>query len=309
MERRSAALLAVGVFVGLLSQDLAALCKPLIGVSVFVLFMATALQLDWSEVFRRLRAPLRPLLIVAAVLVAAPIAMAVAIDLLALPDFLRGPLVLLASSPPLISVPAFALLLGLDGPLALVVMVAGSLLQAFTQPPVALALVGVKLDIGIVPLMTRLALFVGGAYGAAGLLRWVAGPARIRSYSAAFGGLVVFMLVVFAIGAMDGQRARLFAEPGHVLACFAAVFAANYGLQALGALVFWAGAPVWRFSGREGLTAALILGTRNMGSLIAVLGPSASPDLLLVLACNQFPMYLIPSLAGPVYRALLRIKA
>jgi len=308
MERRSAALLAVGVFVGLISQDLAALCKPVIGPSVFVLLTATVLRLDWRQVFRRLRSPLKPLAIVLALLAGAPLAMAVALKLFRVPDFLHGPMVLLASSPPLISVPAFALLLGLDGPLGLVVMVGGSILQPLIQPPVALLLLGVKLDVGLVPLMTRLGVFVGGAIAAAALLRAVLGRERIERHGSALGGVAIVMLLVFAIGIMDGLRDQFIAQPGHVLACTAAVFAASFGLQALGILVFWAAAPAWRFSGREGLTAALATGARNLATLVAVLGNAASPDLFLVLAVNQFPIYLIPSLTGPVYRRLVALR-
>jgi BASS family bile acid:Na+ symporter len=308
-ERHSALLLAACVFTGLAVQELAALCKPLVGPSVFVLFSATVLRLDWSKVFARLRAPLRPLLIVAAVMIGAPLVMAGAVALLAPPSYLRAPLVLLASSPPLISVPAFAILIGLDGPLALVVMVIGSLLQPLLQPPVALILVGVELDISLTALMMRLAVFIGGAFAVAGIIRWWAGPDRIRAQGAAIGGVAVLMLVIFGIGVMDGLLGQLFADPVHVLTIFAAVVAANYGLQAVGALVFWATAPAWRLSGREGLTAALIMGTRNIATLIATLGVAAGPDLYIALACNQFPMYLIPSIAGPVYAALLRLRS
>jgi len=309
MERRSAALLAIGVFVGLISQDLAAFCKPVIGPSVFILLTATILRLDWAQMLWRFRRPLRPLLIVAVLMVAAPLVMAAIVDVLPVPEFLRGPLVLLASSPPLISVPAFAFLLGLDGPLALVVMIAASLLQPLIQPPVALALVGVKLDIGLVPLMTRLGVFIGGAFAVAIVLRAIAGRERIQRHGPAVGGVAVAMLLVFAIGVMDGLRTQLFAAPGHVLACVLAVFATSFGFQALGILAFWAAAPLWRFSGSEGLTAALVAGTRNIATLVAVLGNAASPDLYLVLAVNQFPMYFIPSLAGPVYRRLLALRA
>jgi BASS family bile acid:Na+ symporter len=308
-ERHSALLLAGCVFTGLAVQDLAALLKPLVGPSVFVLFGATVLRLDWSQVFARLRAPLRPVLIVAGVMIFAPLVMAAIVTLLSPPDYVRAPLVLLASSPPLISVPAFAILVGLDGPLALVVMVMGSLLQPLLQPPVALLLVGVDLDIGLAALMMRLAVFIGGAFVVAGLIRWAAGPARIQAYGPAIGGVAVLMLIVFGIGVMDGLLAQLFADPTHVLTIFAAVLAANYGLQAVGALVFWAAAPAWRLTGREGLTAALIMGTRNIATLIATLGVAAGPDLYIALACNQFPMYLIPSIMGPVYAALLRLRS
>ncbi len=308
MERRSAVLLACGIFVGLISQDLAALCKPFLGPSVFVLFMATVLRLEWSQLLARLRRPVRPLLILAGAMIGAPLITAAAVNLFAVPEFLRTPLVLIASSPPLISVPAFALLLGLDGPLALVVMVAGFALQPFLQPPVALALVGIKIDIGVVVLMQRLALFIGGAFAAAGVLRWVAGVERVRRHGTALGGVAVSMLLLFAIGVMDGLRAQFISEPGHVLTSIAAVFITNFGLQAVGAMVFWGAAPAWRVTGREGLTAALIMGNRNLATLIAVLGASASRDVFLMLAAYQFPMYLIPAVAGPAYRALLRLR-
>jgi len=166
------------------------------------------LRLEWSQVLWRLRRPARPLLILVGTMVGAPLVMETAINLVGAPEFLRTPLVLIASSPPLISVPAFALLLGLDAPLALVVMVAGFALQPLVQPPVALALVGVTLDIGLGPLMLRLAVFVGGAFAAAAAVRWIAGDARVRRHNATFGGIVILMLLVFAIGVMDGLRAE-----------------------------------------------------------------------------------------------------
>jgi BASS family bile acid:Na+ symporter len=242
-------------------------------------------------------------------MVGAPLVTVAILTALGIPEFLRTPLVLVASSPPLISLPAFALLLGLDGPLTLVVMVAGFALQPVLQPPVALALLGIKIDIGVAALMLRLAVFVGGTFAAAAALRAVLGTERIRRHGTALGGLVVLMLLVFAIGVMDGLRVQFFDHPGHVLAIVAAAFATNFGLQALGAAVFWAAAPAWRLTGREGLTAALIMGNRNLAILIAVLGSSASPDIYLMLAAYQFPMYLIPAVAGPAYRVLLKLRS
>src|SRR5258708_484526 len=267
MERRSAVLLASGVFVGLISQDLAALCKPLVSVSVFVLFTATILRLDWELVLRRLA-----LAIVAALMIGARLHIAGLVAVFHVPEFLRPPLVLLTSSPPLIAVPAFALLLGLDGPLALVILVAASLLQPFIQPPVALALVGVKLDVGLVPLMTRLGVFVGGSFAVGSVLRWIAGRERISHHGPALGGIAVVMLLVFAIGIMDGVRAVLLADPGHALACIAAPFAPTFGLQAVSIVVFLAAAPLWRLPRREALTAALVAPTPTMATLVAVIG-------------------------------------
>lgn len=306
LERHGGVLLIAGLVAGIVVQPLAALMKPLVTPSVAVLLVVTVLRLDWDQVFARLRAPLLPLIIVLWIMIGAPLAVFGAVALLDPPEALKAPLVLGTSSPVLISLPAFALMMGLDGPLTLVVMVASSLLQPLIQPPMALALLGIELEIGMGELMLRLALLIGGSFALAGLLRCALGLERIQARGKAIGGVGVLMLVVFGIGVMDGITAQILAEPGRVLMFFAAVFAANFGLQLITGLIFWGGARAWGISGREGLTAALTAGNRNMAILVAALGMSGSPDLYLYLACSQFPLYLMPSLGRALYRPLLR---
>jgi BASS family bile acid:Na+ symporter len=175
------------------------------------------------------------------------------------PEALKGPLVLGISSPVLISLPAFALMMGLDGPLTLVVMVASSLLQPLIQPPLALALLGIELDVGMGELMLRLAVLIGGSFAVAWLLRAGLGVERIRRQAKAVGGIGVLMLVIFV---------------------------ANFGFQGLTALIFWSASKAWGMTGREGLTASLTAGNRNMAILVAALGASGSADLYLYLACR-----------------------
>jgi bile acid:Na+ symporter, BASS family len=308
MERHGGVLLIAGLLTGVVVQPLAALFKPLVTPSVAVLLIVTVVRLDWGQVFQRLRAPLLPLIIVFWTMIGAPLIMWAAVTLFDPPEALKAPLVLGISSPVLISLPAFALMMGLDGPLTLVVMVASSLLQPLIQPPMALALLGIELDIGMGELMLRLALLIGGSFAAAWALRAGLGEARIRQQAAAIGGIGVLMLVIFGIGVMDGVLAQLIDQPARVLMFLAAVFVANFGLQAISALIFWTGSRLWGMSGREGLTAALTAGNRNMAILVAALGPSGSPDLYLYLACSQFPLYLMPSLGRAIYRPLLRLK-
>jgi BASS family bile acid:Na+ symporter len=69
--------------------------------------------------------------------------------------------------------------------------------------------------------------------------------------------------------------------------------------------VFLYAAPSGTFDRRQALTTALATGNRNLAVLVAVLGANADADLLLFLAVNQFPMYFVPVLLGPVYRRLL----
>lgn len=308
MERHGGVLLIAGLVTGVVVPPLAALFKPLVTPSVAVLLIATVLRLDWSQVFQRLRAPLLPLIIVVWIMIGAPLVMWAAVTLLDPPEALKGPLVLGVSSPVLISLPAFALMMGLDGPLTLVVMVASSLLQPLIQPPMALALLGIDLNIGMGELMLRLAVLIGGSFAVAWALRASLGVERIREQGKAIGGIGVLMLVVFGIGVMDGVLAQLLDEPARVLMFLAAVFVANFGFQAITALLFWSASSLWGMTGREGLTTALTAGNRNMATLVAALGLSGSPDLYLYLACSQFPLYLMPSLGRAIYRPLLRLK-
>jgi bile acid:Na+ symporter, BASS family len=204
-----------------------------------------------------------------------------------------------------VAVPAFALMLGLDAALALVAMVATSLLLPLVQPPLALWMLGVELEIGLLALMARLALFVGGATLVAVIVRLWAGPQRIARAGSAIGGVVVLMLIVFGVAVMDGMTETFLARPGHVLLFLGAAFAANFLLQAIGGVLFWGARGAWGLDPAQGLSAALCSGNRNLAILVAVLGERASADLSLYLAVGQFPLYLVPGLLGPLYRRLM----
>src|SRR5258708_20806113 len=147
---------------------------------IFVLTTAPFLSIDWQGLARHARRPGLLALILAWTLLVSPVSTALAARVAGLPAPLAQALVLWAASPPLISVPAIALLLGLDGALALLVMVAGTFLMPFTLPPLVLGLIGLELGIGILPLMRNLVLFIGGAALVAATLRHFAGAARLR---------------------------------------------------------------------------------------------------------------------------------
>ncbi len=162
-DRRGTTLLASGLFIGLLLQPVAHAIWPLLPTLVFLLTAATMLRIEWPQVIAHARHPLRIGLLVLWALVVSPILMAAIVQMLGVPLGLGQALVLWAASPPLMSLPAIALLLGLDGALALLVMVAATFLVPVTLPPLLLGLMGLDLGIGIMPLMARLAVFVGGA--------------------------------------------------------------------------------------------------------------------------------------------------
>ena len=290
--------LAIGLFTGLVLPPLATLVRPALNVLIFLLTAAAFLGIDWAALAAHARRPVVLALVLAWTLVATPVAAALAARGLGLPLPLAQGLVLWAASPPLISVPASALLLGLDGALALILMVSGIFLMPFTLPPLVLGLIGLKLGIGILPLMEKLTLFIGGAALLAMALRRLIGVARLRRHALALSGLNVLILLLFAIGIMSGVGPRLVAEPRQVALYALTALAANLGLQALSFLAF---AFLPRLSA---LTIGLVGGNNNMAVVWATLGAAATPELTLFFAMVQLPVYVLPAALKPVYRRL-----
>lgn len=290
--------LAIGLFTGLVLPPLATLVRPALNALIFLLTVAAFLGIDWTALAAHARRPLVLALVLGWTLAVAPVAAALAARALSLPLPLAQGLVLWAASPPLISLPAIALLLGLDGALALILMVSGIFLMPFTLPPLVLGLIGLKLGIGILPLMEKLVLFIGGAALLAAALRRLIGIERLRRHALELSGLNVLILLLFAIGIMSGVGPRLLAQPRQVLLYAATALGANLALQALSFLAF---AFLPRLSA---LTVGLVGGNNNMAVVWATLGAAASPELTLFFAMVQLPVYVLPAALKPVYRRL-----
>jgi bile acid:Na+ symporter, BASS family len=290
--------LAGGLFVGLLLPPLAALVRPALGTLIFLLTATSFLSIDWPALAAHARRPALLALALAWSLGGVPLVTALGCRLIHLPAGLTQGLVLWAAGPPLISAAAIALLLGLDAALALLLMVAGTFLMPFTLPPLVLGLIGLKLGIGILPLMRNLALFIGGAVLAAAALRRLIGLERLRRHAIALSGLNVLILLIFAIGIMDGVTSLLLRDPQQVLLYAAAALSASLLLQGLSFLVF-------AFLPRiPALTIGLVGGNNNLAVVWANLGAAVTPQLTLFFAAVQLPIYVLPAVLKPVYRRL-----
>lgn len=290
--------LAGGLFIGLLAPPLAALVRPALSPFIFLLTVVSFLSIDWPALVAHVRRPGLLALMLAWSLIAVPVVTALACRLAGLPAGLTQGLVLWAAAPPLISVAAIALLLGLDGALALLLMVAATFLMPFTLPPLVLGLIGLKLGIGILPLMRNLMLFIGGAALATALLRRLIGAARLRRHALELSGVNVLLLLLFAIGIMDGVRDLILRQPGQVLLYAVSALAASLALQALSFLAF-------AFLPRvAALTVGLVGGNNNLAVVWANLGSAATPQLTLFFAAVQLPIYVLPAALKPVYRRL-----
>jgi len=299
LARHARPVLAGGIFAGLLLPELAALLRPLMEAAVVTSLTLSMLRIDWSAIRAWGRRPSRAGAALGWILLGAPALTLAAVTVLGVPAGLAMALVFAAAAPPVTASPAFALLLGLDAALALVILVIGTALLPLTLGPVAFWLLDLELSIGLGPFLTRIAVFIGLPFLVSVVSRRLLRRGWLDACATGINGAIVLALVVFAIGIMDGVTARLLADPWTVAVFAGAAFALNIALQAQGtALFFWMGR-------RQALTMGLASGYRNMAIMLVLTAGIAGPDMWLYVAMAQLPMYILPMLTNPLYRRLL----
>ncbi len=291
--------LFVGVFLGLALPDLASLARPLLAPAVVVLLTASLVRVDWQVLLSHLRRPWLTALVTAWLLVGSPLLTAGLLVHSPMPGSLVTALVLMAAAPPILSASPIAIILGLDGALALVVGLAATMLAPLTVPPLALALLGLELEIGVADFMLRLCIIVAVSFVAAFVIRRTIGRERLPQMAAHIDGVVVIVMLIFAVAIMDGVTATLLTQPATVGLWLLTAFIANPALQIAGALAFfWLGR-------RRALTVGLVSGNCNMGLLLAAFPAGTDFEVVLYFAVAQLPMYMLPAVLLPLYRRLV----
>lgn len=297
---RAVPVLLVCLLIGLALPDLAAFARPVLTPAVLGLLVLTMLRADWAEVAAFARRPVLVSGLCLMVLVAAPVAVWAAAKALGLPPGLTTALVLMAAAPPVMSSPAFSLLVGLDMPLSLTVMVSTTFLVPVTLPVIAGAILDTGLEISPWSLMLRLAGMVGGSLVLAYILRRAIGRTRLERRKKEIDGLLLLFMVVFAVAVMDGVAARIGAEPATAMLFLGAAII-GYGFLHL------AGTAACGFMGRrEALTAGLSTANRNMALLLAILPAAGNADLFLFFALGQFPNFMLPMLMKGFYGKVIK---
>jgi len=299
LGRHATRFLAAGALLGLLVPQLATLARPLLILGLVVPLIIALVRLDWGAIARYAQRPALVAAIVAWMLVISPALMWLALKLFDLPPALVQALVLMTAAAPIISCAALSLIMGLDAALAVVVVVASTALMPFSLPSVALALLGLQIDIDLATFMLRLALIVGGAFAAALAVRKFVPREKLAANARVLDGASVAILLIFILAIMDGVAAVAQARPGYVALVTLAAFVANIALQALGALV------ALKLGARQALTVGFMTGNCNMGLVMVALADRADFDVIVFFAMAQLPMYMLPALLTPVYRRLL----
>jgi BASS family bile acid:Na+ symporter len=295
LGRHAGLMLAGGILIGIVLPPLASVAAPLLIPSIVLLLVVALVRLDGRQIVALVRRPAASAAVVVWVLLAAPVLMTGAVALADPAPKLGTAMVLSAACPPIMSAIAFCFMVGLDAALATVVVFAAIFLVPLTLPPLALLLLGLKLDIDVLSFMLRLAAITGGSLLAAIAIRAAVARAALERRGDLLDGIAVVGLLVFAVAIMDGVGRAALERPGYVAATLVAAFAANIGMQLAGFAVF-----AW-MARRQALAVALLSGNRNMGLLLAALGAAADFDVVLYLALGQIPVFLTP-LAKPIYR-------
>ena len=306
VSRHAMTAMVVGVFIGLLVPPLATLMRPLLAPSVWLLLVISLLRVDTREGLAHLSRPGRLVMLLFCFLVILPVGMQGLLTLTPLPSGLIGAMVLTAGSSVLISTSTFALLMGLDGAIILLIMLGTTLLMPVTLPIVALVLLGLELEMSSWELMGRLVFLVGSAVILAAVGRKVIGEVRLKTRTEVLDGAAVVTLIIFAIAIMDGLASRLMAEPGFVLFVIAVSFMVYTGLLIVMTMVLAIIVPQW--GRRLKLSVGLASGARNLGVILAVMPANADPNMLLYFAAGQFPIYIMPAVLRPIMLRLVGWK-
>lgn len=303
LVRHSRWFLFLSVFAGLVLPDLAQALRPLLPPSVAVLLILAMLRMDWAAVMGTFRRPGRVVLVLAWVLVGAPVVMAVAVSTLGVPSGLSAALILMGGVGADHVLSGAGDAIGAGGIAGACRGGGGNAAYTFVRAlrgrfsrASAVGYCGVGTDVAVGRLV---AVSVGGAI----LIRRLLGRSRLERHGQVVDAGSVVFLVLFAIAIMDGVTAELLAHPGRTVLIILGSFAANLGLQVFGATLFW-----W-LGRRSALTVGLVSGNCNMALLLAVLPSSVHPDVPLYFALGQFPIYILPAVLTPVYRWLTPASA
>jgi predicted Na+-dependent transporter len=286
-----------GFVVGLFWPSLTMLARPLAEPLVLLMFAISIYRLDPVVIRERIRHSGLVAIGVIWVLLAVPVIVFLVGWSLDLPAGLLVVLVAWSACPPLVTVPGLALLLGLDGAAALLVMLGATLLFPITLPLVLTAFVGD--GFGAVPALAiagRLLLMVVGCFVVGQGARYLLGARRAAETGPAVDGVLVILLAVFAVTIMGGLHHAVENNPERIPIFLATAFLASALLQVITAGVFF------RLPKSFAGATALASGNRNFALLLPVVGAGAAEDMWLYLGVVQFPIYILPMLSKPLFR-------
>lgn len=288
--------MAASVLVGLAAQDLALLLAPLVFLASMGTMYLSTIRLDERLLRARLARPMLPLAIVVWTTLVVPAIVVAIVKIVPMPPVVADALVLIAATAPIVSVAAYCVFLGTDAELLILAVLPATVLSIVSLPAFA-ALVGVD---GLAPgvLVLRLLAMVGTSLALGALTRVFVSRAAIERQAVWLDAVMVVLIAIIAIGVCSGLTEIIAARPLVVVEYFVLTLAFNGLLQAVTWLVFA------RLGPRAAASAALVGGCRNMAVLLALVLGLVGPELQLILVIAQIQLFILPALLRPIYANL-----
>lgn len=294
---------AIVLVIGIIFPFLGTIFRPYLTEAVFVLLCTSFVRIDMAATKTYLR---RPLLVLSATFWSA-IIIPILIWLVCLmfdlqqraPELYIG-LMLQAVASPIMSATAFALLLGLEVTLILIVLVITTAIVPFTVPLLVYFFIGPTLTVSVPALAVKLATILCGAAFVGFILRRIFGITAIERQGQRINGLNLIMLFIAAAALMRDVAERAISDPLLVLAFTFIAFVVFGGVLGVSMLVFLS-------VGKEhALALSLMFSQRNVGLMLAATSGVVPELAWLYCALAQFPIFFGPGLLQPLANRLIK---
>jgi ACR3 family arsenite transporter len=297
VARYGRSILVLGLALGIALPHLALAMKPWIGELVAGLLFISALRVGPRQAFGALTDMRTSLGFALACQIGFPVAAILAFALTGWSSALATGLVLMMAAPPISGSPNLTILTGNDPAPALRQLVIGTAMLPATVIPVFWLAPGLGAAGEVVGAAARLLLIIGGAAGAAFLIRGFVLKNPSPEIMGAIDGLSAIAMAIVVIGLMSAVGPAIRYQPDALLLALAVAFAGNFGLQIAMAIVLRRLAP-----GGSVAPLAIVAGNRNIALFLTALPAAVTDPLLLFIGCYQIPMYLTPILLGRLYK-------
>ena len=287
--QNGALVVIAGVVLGLAFPMLSDLARPYLAVAIFIFTFGSFLKFDAKSIGGEVANVKRNALMILWATFGVPLVTFLIIVIARPgPELAQGLLfwALVPASPACV---AFAAILRLNIPIALLATVVGTAASPFYIPALASLFGGYRLDIDPIATCMELVLLIGGAFVASVAAKRLAGP-FIRANPEAMTGIAVCAMFLAGMGSMRGMQAHLLAHPATSLSFVLLAYALLFGAEIVGTALFW------RYGRTAALTAGLISGTRTITLAWVVLGDKVLPLADLFLATGMVAKYTAPGL-------------
>jgi BASS family bile acid:Na+ symporter len=289
-------IMPIGVVVGLLFPSLTQLTRPMAESIVIFMLIVSIYRLNPNSIKEKLHDFKIIGIGILWLLLLMPVITFMIGYLIGIPSGLLAVITAWSACPPLVSMPGLAILIGLDGAVALLVMIGGTLLFTVSLPIILSALVGQ--NIGLNPLSMALELFsiVSISFLIGQGLRWSVGITRAHASEGAADGILVISMALFAVTIMGGLHEAWANEPERLPLFVSVAVIISASAQIFNAIIFQ------RLNRRTGGAIALASGSRNLALLIPIASGTFAEDLWIFIAVIQIPIYFLPIISKPLYQ-------